>query len=435
MSRPLTYLTLVVAVAAAIMFWSGKAFRPEAEIFWPTYDADATGTLAVSLPGGAFQLERSAGAWFVRLPGVEPALRADAQRVDALLSFLAHNRPLRRLERAEDSGLESPRATLTVNGGPVLALGAEVSGNEGVYASLGPLGGAEGQLLVLSVRFVEILSRPASYYYDLRPLAVEPRQVVRVALEGLGGESWEVDRSKGDEFTRPEPLAGAKAEGGKLDQYLHEALGVHIADMAPEASVEGLDTRLELSVWTAGNVTPRTLRVFVRSGGEGPWLAASSWQPSPFLLDRERLEDLSVSSFLLLDRRVVILDLDTVKRLVLTRGERRLAAHRNGEGWKSDSGGQGLVGIDMALWRLTELKYEFEPVPASPATAQRELELELLDDQGDLALRLIFYADPALPEGLMWVRPGDGPCYPVQDALLSDLAGRLPAPAEGSAAN
>lgn len=433
MSRPLTYLALVSAVVAAIMFWSGKGLRPEADIRWPAYDAETMGILAVSLSDGAFQLERSGGAWYVRLPGVEQTLRADADKVGGLLSFLGHGRPMRRLERATDTGLESPRATLAVDGGPVLAIGADVPDSEGVYASLGPADDTDKQLLVLPAQFADVLSRQAGHYYDTRLLDVEPRQVVRVALEGLGGESWEVDRANGDVFTRPEPLAGTKAAGGMLDQYLHEALAVRVADMAPETNLEGLDTRLVLSVWVAGDTAPRTVRVF--ASPEGPWPAVSDWQPVPFLLDRERLDDLAVSSFLLTDRRVVVLNLDTVKRLVLAHGDRHLAAHRNGQGWKSDSGGQGLVGIDMALWRLTELKYEFEPVQAKPGTARGELELELLDAEGNLALRLDFFADPALPQGVMWVRPGGGPCYPVQDALLSDLAGRLPPPAEDKAAN
>ena len=435
MSRPLTYLTLVVAVAAAIMFWSGKAFRPQAEIRWPAYDVEAMGVLAVSLPEGAFQLERSGGAWFVRLPGMEPVLRADAAKVDALLSFLAHTRPLRRLERASDTGLEQPRAALAVDGGPLLTIGADVPEGEGVYASLAPAGDTGGQLLVLPARFAEVLARAAGQYYDLRLLDVEPRQVVRVALEGLGGESWEVDRAKGDTFTRPEPLSRTKAAGGKLDQYLHEALAVRASGLAPEASVEGLDTRLTLSVWTAGDKAPRTVRVHVRPRGEGPWMAVTDRQPVPFLLDPRRVDDLAVSSFLLTDRRVLDLDPATATRLVLAKDGRLLSAHRNGQGWTSDSGGQGLVGIDMALWRLTELRYEFEPVASVPDTAREELELRLLDAKGDLALRLDFLSDPALPSGLMWVRPDDGLYHPVQDALLDDLTGRLPPAADGTTGN
>jgi hypothetical protein len=130
----------------------------------------------------------------------------------------------------------------------------------------------------------------------------------------------------------------------------------------------------------------------------------------------------------------VDLDLGKVEKIRIAGPVRELVAVKSETGWKREGGPGDILGIDMNLWRLTDLKYESEPVKSLTESASHGLTLSMWDNQGELLAELSFYADPALPEGLCWMSKSEQRMfYPVSDRLFKDLQGQLP-PA-GEAAN
>ncbi len=108
-------------------------------------------------------------------------------------------------------------------------------------------------------------------------------------------------------------------------------------------------------------------------------------------------------------------------------GERReLEAVKSEAGWKSANKTQDMLGMDMLLWRLGDLKYEQPPSDTLPKTAEPLAMWELFDAKGKPLAGLEFYLDPGLGKDICWVKVlGREKYYPVQDQLLEDLQAQL----------
>jgi hypothetical protein len=173
------------------------------------------------------------------------------------------------------------------------------------------------------------------------------------------------------------------------------------------------------------------------------FVVRSSWQTAPMLLDRERVDKLLRSAFSLRARKVVDMDLGEIIRQELRQrvanggnATVELVAVKTGEGWQAKDTGRALLGLDMLLWRLTDLKYEARPRQALPNTAEPFLAWRLYNGKERPKVALQFYLDPELPRDQCWLKvQGRDHYYPVLDQLLEDLQGLLPAASpDGSAA-
>jgi len=146
-----------------------------------------------------------------------------------------------------------------------------------------------------------------------------------------------------------------------------------------------------------------------------------------FTLDQERAALLSASPFALSDRRLLRLDLNRLGRAVLRQDGREIVARRSPEGWTAGGSGVPVTGLDMYLWRLTDVTYIDEPRPDLPAAATPKLSLVLGDEKGEPLVALAFFVSPDLPKGRCLVQvDGKGPYYPADDQVLKDFAGQLP---------
>lgn len=85
-----------------------------------------------------------------------------------------------------------------------------------------------------------------------------------------------------------------------------------------------------------------------------------------------------------------------------------------------------IPGIDMSLWRFTELQFEALPLNSLPASAVQLMYCKLVDSDGEKLTELTFYADPKLPQGQCWMKNGGQMYYPVSSRLLKDLQGLFP---------
>jgi hypothetical protein len=473
-----TFLILLAAISAAALSSCSGGSPPEKESpAWPTPSLSQADGLLVEHAGGGYSLVPREGKWFVAAtpaigeppigesPGGSSAepntgedkekaalLRADTARIEALLDFIAHNKPTRRIRDASPSfltetGLDNASIRLTISGTPgwALVLGREDAGSEGVYARTPD----ENGVLLLDSKYRAQLDRTPAHYYDLKLVTMAEEEVTRVRLEGPGIDTWEILRNKnGYVFTWPKDFGSQAVTTSAMDLYLHTLAGMKatslLTDFPKEAKpLPGMSPGLRLTLWGQNPDNPEVIELF-ETEDEGTGLTGkSSRQTTYFLLDKERRDKLAVSSFSLRQRDAIAVDLGDIVRQRLhqkTSNEaapRELAAVKTDRGWENEADGAQLPGMDMLLWRLTELQYEADPRSTPPAKAEQVLDWELFQGKENPEEVLTFYLDPGLPKDQCWLKVGSTKMFfPVLDQLLEDLQGRLPAgPVEATDAN
>ena len=420
-------LVAALALAALVILPGRKPSRPGGA--WPEYAPGAVARIAVDGSAGEYSLEARGGTWTLRVPGAVGQPLADPARVEALLDFLARNRPLARVDDPgpEHSGLGAA-ASLTINGADRLEIGAPDARGAGVYARRGDAG-----VVLLAREYIQVLGRPARHYLDLRLLDFDPGQVEAVAL-ARGSQGLEMVRSAaGPAFTRPTERSGQPVLPEALDLWLHEMRTLRAPGPAPEAPAPGREPDLRVALRLRGT-GEQTLKLFAPAEGDGPWLALSSRQDAYFLLDPGQVAKVDRNAFSFADRRLAALDPGAVDRLVLSVSGQELHAERDGRRWRAQGLPGTLTGIDMLLWRLTDLQYEFGPLETAPPGARERLRL-VLGLRGGGEREFVFHIDPALPAGRCWVSHGEQQgFYRIPDQFYKDLQGLLP-PQPGAGSN
>ncbi|MGE4298715.1 MAG: DUF4340 domain-containing protein [Desulfovibrionaceae bacterium] len=461
MNKRITLLVLLAAVVwAVVSFWPKPTGRQAPDPSWPAPTPATLGTIAVNASDGSFVLTHREGAWYAgpapTALDAHPALnRADTAKVEALAAFIGHNKPVRRLGDVPDRlvgefGLDKPGIDITITGNTAwrLSLGRENPTKDGVYA----FSSLERQLLLLDAKYRSQLGRGVEYYYDLRLMDVPVAEVERVRVDVAGTGAWEMSRAKdGYVFTEPKEMAEAAVAAREMDEYLNTITTMtagRFMDTAPALLPAPLAT---ISVWRKGVQKPVVVDMFAlepkngdKKGKDGKpaieYAGRSTWQGLLFTLDKERVDKLARAAFTLRERKVADVAIGEVARQRLTRMPNghpgsELWATKADSGWIIESSGRDVVGMDMLMWRLTDLKSEADPVDAQPQSATHALTWELLGADNKPEALFRFYLDPNLPKGRCWLQVGDTERFhPVADKLLEDLQALMPAredPAHG----
>ncbi|WP_161781591.1 DUF4340 domain-containing protein [Desulfohalovibrio reitneri] len=414
--------------------------RADDGFVWPDLsEADLSG-FVVENARGRFECVRQEGGWAIRVPGAGVKPRAKSEKVKALLDFLTENKPLRMVgtlgeSELDEYGLLEPRATFTAHS-PLsweLRVGERNPTSDGVYARSSR---EPDSLLLLDTEFAIVLGRGADHYFDKNLFAFD-REKVR-ALRGRGPDSgaWELRRGgEGDGwvFSAPEKAKGWPVSQTEVDYFLHTLGTIKAAELLVGRGEPAGDPSLVVEVELAadGEEAVQRLTAYPDGGNGPPWLGVSTSQPVPAGLDEQRFEQLNRSAFSLRDRRVITLDLSRVQRMRLDGARADLLAHKGDSVWRDNQGAE-IVGLDVLLWRLTDVRYQREPVVELPEGAERALTWELMDEEGERLLKLAFFRDNGLEEGQYWLKNDNtGEFYPVCGGLLKDLTERLPSPGTG----
>lgn len=418
-------LILALAIWAVVVFWPESTARHavETQLVWPTPATDEVAEIRLQADGKKFALVSRNGKWVVDLPDVDTDPLADREKVLALMEFVAVNKPVKRLgplEYPNAYGLHEPRAVIAMNGKAEISIGGDSPEGDGVYAKAKD----EPQLLLLPLEYVTWLTRKPEYYFDTRLFSFKEQEVRSMALQAWDGDSWEVRAEDGDyEFTSPEDKLGALVSRQEADLLLHTVLTARATDLLLSEPPGPLEELLRITLATKS--ARETLTVF--SAGQG-LVGRSGHQPLPFKLDPDLKGKLDKSAFALTDRRVLDLDLGGISRMRVSRNGRELNVERGDSAWKSADGKPDeLLGIDMYLWRLTDLKYVSEPVEVRPKSARHGMTLTLWGKEAEPLAELLFFTDRDLSEDLCWIATsGEGLYYPVSARLYKDLDGLLP---------
>ncbi|MBG0777748.1 MAG: DUF4340 domain-containing protein [Desulfovibrionaceae bacterium] len=460
MKRLLILLILATGVWSAAAYWtaapkdagSDRGQDPS----WPEVTAERVGRVECNATGGAsFVLALRNGQWYAGGTGANATFtaRADADKVRGLMEFVSHNKPERRLEgigrdKAAEFGLDAPRLSVTFEAAQpwTLCLGDANPSGDGVYAT----SSLEDRILLLGAKYRQHLERPETYYHDLRLTDSVADDVERVRVTGpgaVGDGEWEAQRTeKGFVFTWPDRLKERTVNQGELDLYLHTLVTMKGARYLAGSPKGMPGPYLRVQIWRKKAAVPTTIELYDLAAGsaEAPmetrFLTVSDWQGAPVELDRDRAVKLSRTAFSLMERKVASVDLGRITRQrVVQKGHdgkpaQEVVAVKKDKGWVTSPDGREMVGMDMLTWRLTDLKYEAEPLSQLPDSARYALTWELFGADDKPVTELVFYLDPDLPEHLCWVKVlGEDRFYPVPDKLLEDLQGQLPLGKTGAA--
>jgi len=227
-------------------------------------------------------------------------------------------------------------------------------------------------------------------------------------------------------FTFPPPLSGKKSSSGDVDLFLHSLLEVPAKGIV--ADIPGKDRRvlLNIEIMLPGKKV-ETLRVFEPGEGENIYFARSSSQNGYLVLSKEHYEQLDKKAFAMRQRNVVSIATGKLGSVRVVQGNQTFTGIKSDKSWINFEDKKPLLGIDMSLWRLNELKFEAEPVATLSETSEKMMDLELLDENGAQVVTVSFYSDPELPDGQCWLSlSNDSGYYPVSDKLLEDLQGQIP---------
>lgn len=432
LKRFLFFLALVSAVCGAFFLSSPEKPVQRSEPVWPVVDAAKVDRVDVCLPGeDCFSLLRRSEGWDVAQHGWTYNPEADSSRVHSLLSTLSQGKALRYMGRikqnhAEEYGLDTPCVRIATGGGQELAfsVGDENPSGEGYFATNSR---EADSLFLLPGDFVKQCAFPAEHYYNLFLLSGKSDNISSITLGRAGSFLWTLSRNDGEfVFAFPAGLSGEYASSGEVDLLIHSLLDTAAKRIERNGSRKRKQTVLDIEIVFDDKRSEKIEISSIEDDGDF-YLANSTVRKGNFILGKEHFEQLNKKSFQMRQRNVLSIETGKVGSMRVLQGNQTFMGMKSDKTWINFEDKKPLLGIDMSLWRLNELKFEAEPVENLSATSEKVMELELMDDEGNSMVTVAFFSDPELESGQCWLSLGDGSgYYPVSDKLLEDLQGQIP---------
>lgn len=467
-------LLILLLLAGAV--WAGYSFQTEkpvkdvaTAVDWPRIAPEFLSAVESVSANGTFRLTKEpSGDWFVQGKDNATRLRADRQKAEALANFHNANAPRRVLldvnasdpAKAAQYGLDNPAKTLALAGdrNATLRFGAKNPAGDAVYGVVTGSSNASGALLLLPASWLD-QAAALDKYLDLRATDLHAQNITRLRVDNKA-DPFELERNGSADyrFLAPGSFRDFKVSSLDAERLLHEVAGLAGVALAPAPPPASAKPAVTLSVWRLGSDNATAIRLYPVADNPQQYLMQSDWQPAPVLLDRATLHRVTPDPFLLRDRRVLTLDQQQVhsQRLVnLSAGNltaREVVAIRDPEAATRGGAGEGkhawlrrednasaqaspLQGMDMLLWRLTELVFEAEPSRNHPVTATPALLWDLLDANGTRLASLSFARDGTLPQGQCWLELDNATLYPVADEVLEQTLATVFPPRNATPAN
>ena len=432
---------LLAGLAAGLYWYNSLDNKNLNNTRWLSRSFKGVKSIHVQVDEGTYMITEMEGEWEAQLPGASWNLsaRALSSKVNAYLVKLADLTPYRSiggvdLGGPEKYGLDTPEFKIIVtfaekDSKPLtLKLTRDESGSVFGWNSDSP-----SLVYEFNDKTLEKFALPATHFLDKKVFHFEEGTVTRLQLVQPFGSSWLVDkRNEGFFFSLPGYLKEKPASDSELKLYIHALALLRATSLVLEPVVT--DKRmpsLTIRLWNGPDDEPSQVEFFTVKDDPGVYLGKSSWLTVPFLLDAESVGQLIRSAFDVQGRTVVKLDLGTVARFIVVHGGKQYSAERGDTGWRVNGGKKDIPGIDMSLWRFTELKFEALPLNNLPDSAVELMYCKFLDKDGEKLTEMTFYADVKLPQGQCWMKNGGGMYYPVSSRLFKDLQGVFPANPNG----
>ena len=445
LKRVVFFLTtaLLVAAAAAGYWYTTLEEERTSEARWLSRSFADVASIHVQGEQGSYMLSAEGKKWEAQVPGASwnVVARVLPEKVADFLSRLEALTPLRAIGGFdqggfEQYGLDQPKLKVIVAFGgkqeDSLVVKLTSDGDGIVY---GWNSDSKGLVYEFDKKVLSQLGLPAKFFLDSRVFSFDETKVVKVQLVQPFGSSWLVEKHKeGFFFTLPGYLKDKPASDSALKLYIH-SLALLKADrlLLEPAVADNSIPALTIRLWGEKDGEPSTVEFFPVKDDPGNYFGRSSWLTVPFVLNAQSMAQLVRSAFDVQGRSVVKLDIGTVARFEVDHGGTGYVVERSETGWRLQGEKKDIPGIDMSLWRFTELQFEALPLNSLPETSVRLMHCMLLDEKGAILKELTFFADPRLPQGQCWMKNGGGMYYPVSSRLLKDLQGMFPVSTPGTA--
>lgn len=426
---------LMAAAVAAGLWFNASQVESVDNSKWLSRPFNGVRSIHIQSVEGAYMLKPVNDAWEAHVPGASWNIEARALpgRVTDYLNKLGAMTPIRSvggLDRGPDEyGLDEPSLKIIVALGDKdedkvsIKLAADESGTVYGWNSDSP-----ALVYEFDAKVMGQYALPASHFLDKRVFNFDVEKVDKLQLVQTFGSSWLVEKHKeGFFFAQPGYLQGKPASDSELKLYIHSLDLLQAGKLVLEPVVT--DNRipaLSIRLWSEKRAKPDTVEFFTLKDAPGAYLGKSSWLTVPFTLDAQSVSQLVRSAFDVQGRTVVKLDTGAVARLIVANGDTYYAVERGKQGWRVLGSPKELQGIDMFLWRFTELQFEALPLNNLPDSAFQLMHCKLVDEKGSTLTEITFYADPNLPQGQCWMKNGGDMYYPVSSRLLKDLQGMFP---------
>lgn len=444
MKKVVVVLTLVLLVSlASFGYWYTTLHSQEIDSSkWLATSFENVRSIHVQGKQDSYMLDFTKNGWLAYVSGASwnVEARVVSKKIDEYLKVLADLEPYRSIggfDRGgpEEYGLDAPDLKIIVTFATI--------GMEPITVKLTSDGGgtvfgwnssSPGLVYEFGKEPLSELDKSASYFLDTKVMQFDQENVTKVQLVQPFGSSWLVEKSKeGYFFSLPGYLHDKPASDSALKLYIHSLaiLRANSLVLKPVVTDKRIPA-LTIKLWSDGVDEPEVVDFYTVDDSPDVYLGKSSWLTVPFTLDAQSVGQLVKSAFDVQGRTVIKLDLGKIAQFIVSHGDNRYGVVRSDNGWRLLDSKKDLSGIDMFLWRFTELQFEALPLNTLPNSAVRLMHCELLDDKGGMLKELTFYADPKLPQGQCWMKNGGGMYYPVSSRLLKDLQGMFPAGASGS---
>ena len=438
----LIFASIFIAVLFGGYLWWAINSASVDQLRWLSLDPAKVVSLKMEKGSTGFACIRNESGWDIRVTSAkgDALLRTVPDSVNRLLKSIADIKPLRSFlvygeVEQELYGLINPllRFTLSLSEGGadkrepvIISFGMQKSsGRVFAWNSVTP-----GAVFELPQNVVPQLNEPAEKYYDMRLFSFIDSEVERLQLVQPFGSNWLVEkRSDGFVFLLPGYLKERPASASQIEMYIHTLINIKADALDPDAPVSGGET-LTVRVWVKGRSTPLELAFFASGEPLDYLVGRSTWQPVPFRLDTESVGQLTQSVFDIQGRHILKLDTGKVMAVRLVNANQVFQLERMDNGWRDTGSKSEVLGIDMSLWRFTELQFESLPLKTLPDGAAWLMSCKLMDAGGEGLADLAFYADPNLPPGQSWLQNRGGMFYPVSSKLVQDLQGLFPVRSE-----
>jgi len=435
-------IVLLAGLASGVYWYKSLNNTTFDNTRWLSRSFEGVQSIHVQAVEGTYMLTALEDGWEAQVPGASWNITARVRPNKVLnylgkLADLTPHRSIGGFDQGglEEYGLDAPELKIIVtfdskaDESLTLKLISDASG-----AIFGWNSDSPGLVYEFGKKTLEQLGLPAAHFLDTRIFQFNEEAVNKMQLVQPFGSSWLVERRKeGFFFTLPGYLKEKPASDSELKLYIHALALLRASSLVLEPVVT--DKRmpaLTIKLWEGSEENPAQVEFFSQKDDPGSYLGKSSWLTVPFILDAESVGQLVRSAFDVQGRSVVKLDTGTVASFIVVHGGKRYIVERGDTGWRVDGGEKDVPGIDMSLWRFTELQFEALPLNNLPDSAVELMYCKLLDEDGEKLTEMTFYADPKLPQGQCWMKNGSGMYYPVSSRLFKDLQGMFPANPNGN---
>ena len=298
--------------------------------------------------------------------------------------------------------------------------------------------------MLVDARLIQLLSLPLAEYVDLRLFDLRPERINRLAVSMTGMEEWDLSRVQDGvfRFLKPDSLRHVELAQAAIEFYLYAVASLRSPDFLQYEADLGYqlpEKLLEVNIWSDGQAEPEKLTVYHQptAAKPGPFVAYSSRQNGYLPVPEAKVQQLSNALASLRNHPVLPQGIGQVDRVLLTTwsdaGEpRQYAFMRENEEWRRNGSKDSLVGMDALIWRLGTLQTDGKNNDSAPKNPVRLMRWDFFRHNSSTPILVLSFSNEQDKDGLRsWVQVGaDGPWFPLQSQVVSEILGHLPAPLE-----